>query len=83
MEPELESVLALRRISATYNNRLRESFTTALIPNVACVIGALYLGLPILGVVALTNAGTFVTYIQSGRALRAAGAGHRQGPVLS
>ena len=83
MEPELESVLALRKISVTYNNRLRESFTTALIPNVACVIGALYLGLPILGVVALTNAGTLVTYVQAGRALRAAGAGGRQGRAVT
>jgi Cu2+-exporting ATPase len=72
LEPELEGVLALRRIATAYNNRLRESFATALIPNVACVVGALYFGVPILGVVALTNAGTLVNYLRAGRALRAA-----------
>jgi cation transport ATPase len=74
-EPDLQEVLALRSIATDYNNRLRGSFATALIPNAACVIGALYFGLPILGVVALTNAGTLVSYLQAGRALKAASAG--------
>jgi cation transport ATPase len=74
-EPELQGVLALRGIATGYNDRLRGSFATALIPNVACIIGALYLGLPILGVVALTNAGTLASYLQAGRALRAASTG--------
>jgi cation transport ATPase len=75
VEPEFQSVLALRTIATDYNNRLRGSFATALIPNVACIAGALYFGLPILGVVALTNAGTLVSYLQAGRALKAASAG--------
>jgi cation transport ATPase len=74
-EPEPEGVLALRRIATAYNNRLRASFATALIPNAACVVGAFYFGLPILGVVALTNAGTLASYLHAGRALRAAQAG--------
>jgi hypothetical protein len=77
LEPELEGVLALMRIATAYNNRLRESFATALIPNTACVIGAFYLGWPILGVVALTNAGTLVSYLRAGRDLRAASQGPR------
>jgi hypothetical protein len=72
IEPELETVFKLRRIATAYNNRLRASFATALVPNVACVVGALYFGLPILGVVALTNAGTLASYLEAGRALRAA-----------
>lgn len=71
-EPALEGVLALRRIAMGYNDRLRGSFATALIPNAACVIGALYFGLPILGVFVLTNAGTLVNYLEAGRAVRAA-----------
>jgi hypothetical protein len=74
-EPALEGVLALRRIATAYNNRLRGGFATALVPNVACAVGALYFGMPILSVVALTNAGTLVSYLDAGRALRAAGAG--------
>jgi len=76
-EPGLDNVLALRSIATAYNNRLRGSFATALIPNLACVVGGLYLGLPILGVVALTNAGTLVSYLQGERALRRAVAGRR------
>jgi len=74
-EPELQGVLALRSVATGYNNRLRGSFATALIPNAACIVGALYFGLPILGVVALTNAGTLVSYLQAGRALKAASVG--------
>jgi cation transport ATPase len=71
LEPDLEGVLALMRIATTYNNRSSASFTTALIPNAACVIGAFY-GLPILGVVALTNAGTLANYLQARNALQSA-----------
>jgi len=71
-EPSLDGVVALRRIATDYNERVKGSFATALIPNVACVIGALYFGLPILGVVALTNAGTLVSYLQSQQAIRLA-----------
>ena len=74
-EPELEGVLALRAIATAYNNQLRASFATALIPNVACVVGAFSFGLPVLGVIALTNAGTLANYLQARRALRAAEAG--------
>lgn len=73
IEPSLESVLALRSIATTYADRQRGGFATALVPNVACVIGALYFGVPILGVVALTNAGTLASYLQGQRAMRAAG----------
>jgi cation transport ATPase len=72
IEPSLESVLALRSIATAYADRQRGSFATALVPNVACVIGALYFGVPILGVVALTNAGTLASYLQGQRAMRAA-----------
>jgi len=71
-EPSLDGVVALRRIATDYNERVKGIFATALIPNVACVIGALYFGLPILGVVALTNAGTLVSYLQSQQAIRLA-----------
>ncbi len=81
IEPVLEGLLALRRIATVYNNRVRGSFATALIPNVACVAGALYFGLPILGVVALTNAGTLVNYLQAERALKAAGRGAGAGGI--
>ena len=79
--PELQGVLALRSIATGYNDRLRGSFATALIPNVACIVGALYFNLPILGVVALTNAGTFASYLQGERALRAAASG--RGGILT
>ena len=74
-EPDLQGVLALRSIATAYNDRLRGSFATALVPNAACVVGALYFGLPILGVVALTNAGTLASYLQAARALKAASEG--------
>ena len=73
LEPALEGVLALRTIAAGFNDRLRASFAAAFIPNAACVIGAFYFGLPIIGVVALTNAGTLFSYLEARRALRAAG----------
>ncbi len=72
LEPALEALLALMRIATGYNDRLRGSFATALIPNAACAIGALYFGMPILWVVALTNAGTLANYLQAGRALKIA-----------
>jgi hypothetical protein len=70
---ELEAVLAAKQIAVDFHNRLHASFATALIPNAACVIGAVYFGVPILGVVALTNAGTLANYWQGARELRAAG----------
>lgn len=73
LEPALEGVLALRTIAAEYNGRLKGSFATALIPNAACVIGAFSFGLPVIGVLAITNAGTLFSYLEAGRALRAAG----------
>jgi hypothetical protein len=72
LDPSLESILALRRIATSYNEISKASFATALIPNVTCVIGALYFGVPILGVVALTNAGTLANYLQARRALHQA-----------
>jgi cation transport ATPase len=72
LEPALEGVLALRGIAADYDARLRGSYLTALVPNAACVIGALTFGLPVLGVVALTNVGAFASYLEAGRAVRAA-----------
>jgi hypothetical protein len=70
--PTLDSILALRAIATAYNERSKASFATALIPNVACVIGALYFGVSILGVVTLTNAGTLANYLQGRRALQQA-----------
>jgi hypothetical protein len=70
--PTLDSLLTLRAIATSYNERSKASFATALIPNVACVIGALYFGVPILGVVTLTNAGTLANYLQGRRALQQA-----------
>ncbi len=73
LEPALEAVLALRAIAAGFEGRVKGSFAAALVPNVACVAGALYFGLPLLGVLALTNAGTLFSYLEAGRALQAAG----------
>jgi hypothetical protein len=73
LEPALEAVLALRAIAAEYNARLKDSVAAALIPNVACVLAAFSFGFPVLGVFALTNAGTLASYLGNASAVRAAG----------
>ena len=45
--------------------------------------GAFSFGLPILSVVALTNAGTLVSYLEARRALLAAGAAAAPGTTLN
>jgi hypothetical protein len=72
IDPGLDGVLALRRIAARFDNRLSGSFLRALVPNAACTAGALYLGLPVIGVILLTNAGTLVSYLEAKRAIRRA-----------
>ncbi len=73
LDPSMDGIVALREIAAKYNNGLRATFGTVLLPNAACVVGALYFGLPIIGAIVLTNAGTFASYFQASRALRRAG----------
>jgi hypothetical protein len=61
-QPDLEKAVLLRMMAQESRKMRRAGVQTAMAFNVACMFGALFLSLPILAVVGLTNAGTYLTY---------------------
>ncbi len=70
----LEKAVLLRMVGVHSVDSDRTSIRTSLAFNIACAAGALFVSLPILGVVALTNLGTLVNYQRGAMALRDADA---------
>jgi cation transport ATPase len=70
--PDLENLFLLRLLSMDYTDRIRQGTSTSLAFNLACSAGAIFLGFPLLGVVILSNVGTFVSYLRSTRSLKTA-----------
>src|SRR5262249_6438362 len=62
LEPDYEKLVDLRKISIAMRDEARSHRNLILVPNVACIAGALLLGLSSLAVVALSNLGTLTVY---------------------
>jgi len=62
LDPDYEKLVELRHIAVAMQDEARSHRNLILVPNVACIAGALLLGLPSLAVVVLSNLGTFTVY---------------------
>src|SRR5262249_21279573 len=62
LEPDYQKLVHLRQISIAVRDEARSHHKLILVPNVACIAGALLLGFSSLVVVALSNLGTFAVY---------------------
>lgn len=62
LEPDYAKLVELRNISIAMREEARSFRNLILVPNVACIAGALLLGLSSLAVVVLSNPGTLTVY---------------------
>jgi E1-E2 ATPase len=69
-QPDLEKAVLLRIMAQESIEIRRAGVQTAMAVNAACIFGAIFLSFPILGVVGLTNFGTYLTYRRVSRTLR-------------
>ncbi|HUY36756.1 MAG TPA: hypothetical protein VMV69_28740 [Pirellulales bacterium] len=65
LEPNYDKLPVLRDISASQRRQLQWQYGLTLVPNVACVAGALLFGFTSLAVVVLSNLGTYAVYTRS------------------
>ena len=69
-EPDPSRLLDLLEVAASRPDRAREARTITLLPNLACVAGAFFLGFTSLTAVVLSNLGTFGNVSRARRNLR-------------
>ena len=69
-QADLEKIVLLRMMALESLEIQKTGIKTTMGFNIACVAGAIFMSLPILGVVALTNLGTMVTYRRLAGTLR-------------
>jgi hypothetical protein len=62
LEPDYRKLVELRKISIAMRDEARSFRNLILVPNVACIAGALLLGFSSLAVVVLSNLGTLTVY---------------------
>jgi Cu2+-exporting ATPase len=62
LEPDYQKLVDLRKITVVMRDEARAHRNLILVPNVACIAGALLLGFPSLAVVVLSNLGTLTIY---------------------
>jgi Cu2+-exporting ATPase len=70
LQPDLSKLAVLREATRIYNRRVKVAQGSALIPNLFCVAGALFLGLTSTATVIVTNLGTYSTYARTTASIR-------------
>jgi cation transport ATPase len=82
LRPDLDWAAGLRDRARSHVDRVRSLQGFILIPNLACVAGAFFLGFTSLSAVVLTNLGTLAVYTGLPQRIRRPGPGHRgSGPA--
>jgi Cu2+-exporting ATPase len=77
LRPDLDWAAGLRDRARSHVDRVRSVQGFVLIPNLACVAGAFFLGFTSLSAVVLTNLGTLAVYSGLPHRLHPTGIGHR------
>ena len=70
LQPDLEQAVLLRTAGVRNMGNDRKNINTALAFNITCTAGALFLGMPILTIAAITNLGTYINYRRAVQSLR-------------
>ncbi|WP_165224134.1 P-type ATPase [Aquisphaera insulae] len=79
LQPDLGGLSDLADAAREYRQQVRAAEKSAVIPNLACVAGALFFGFNSMTNVAITNLGTLATYVRTMRNLRGAHDGRQTG----
>jgi Cu2+-exporting ATPase len=72
LEPDYEKLTVLRDVGRSHRRQLQWHYAITLVPNVACIAGAFFLGFTSLAAVILSNLGTYTVYMRSVADLRLA-----------
>ncbi len=65
LQPELAACGLLLDLATAGEASLRQTKRLTTVLNVGCMVGAIYLGLPLLGVILVTNGGTWLHYLRA------------------